>query len=57
MHRDDTPYGYSQKPSHNLPGRHGSYEKDLDEIQKMTDKCMKNIDEIIAAKDKELMEL
>ena len=31
-HRDDTPYGYTQKPSHNLPGRHGSYEKDLDEI-------------------------
>ena len=31
--------------------------KDLDEIQKMTDKCMKNIDEIIASKDKELMEL
>lgn len=30
---------------------------DLEEIQKMTDKCMKNIDEIIAAKDKELMEL
>jgi len=30
---------------------------DLDEIQKMTDKCMKNIDDIIAAKDKELMEL
>ncbi|MBR4149804.1 MAG: ribosome recycling factor [Firmicutes bacterium] len=30
---------------------------ELDEIQKMTDKCMKNIDEIIAAKDKELMEL
>lgn len=31
-HRDDTPYGYTQKASHNLPGRHGSYEKDLDEI-------------------------
>ena len=31
-HRDDTPYGYSQKESHNLPGRHGSYEKDLEEI-------------------------
>ena len=28
-HRDDTPYGYTQKASHNLPGRHGSYEKDL----------------------------
>ena len=30
--RDDTPYAYTQKASHNLPGRHGSYEKDLDEI-------------------------
>ena len=30
--RDDTPYEYTQKPSHNLPGHHGSYEKDLDEI-------------------------
>ena len=26
-YRDDTPYGYTQKASHNLPGRHGSYEK------------------------------
>ncbi len=31
-HRDDTPYGYTQKASHHLPGRHGSYEKDLGEI-------------------------
>ena len=31
--------------------------KDLDEIQKMTDKCMKDIDAIIASKDKEIMEL
>ena len=31
-YRDDTPYGYTQKTSHNLPGRHGSYEKDLGEI-------------------------
>ena len=31
-HRDDTPYGYTQKASYNLPGRHGSYEKDLGEI-------------------------
>lgn len=30
--RDDTPYGYTQKASHNLPGHHGSYEQDLDEI-------------------------
>ncbi len=30
---------------------------DLDEIQKMTDKCMKDIDTIVATKDKELMEL
>ena len=31
-YRDDTPYGYTQKASHNLLGRHGSYEKDLGEI-------------------------
>jgi transposase/putative transposon-encoded protein len=31
-HRDDTPYGYTQKDAHNLPGRQGSYEKDLDEL-------------------------
>ena len=31
--------------------------KDLDEIQKMTDKCMKDIEAIIANKDKEIMEL
>ena len=31
--------------------------KDLDEIQKMTDKCMKDIEAIIASKDKEIMEL
>ena len=31
-HRDDTPYAYTQKESHNLPGRKGSYEKDLEEI-------------------------
>ena len=31
--------------------------KDLDEIQKMTDKCMKDIESIIASKDKEIMEL
>ena len=31
--------------------------KDLDEIQKMTDKCMKDIESIIANKDKEIMEL
>jgi len=30
---------------------------DLDEIQKMTDKCMKDIDAILAEKEKELMEL
>lgn len=30
--RDDTPYGYTRKSSHNLPGHHGSYEKDMDEI-------------------------
>lgn len=31
-YHNDTPYGYTQKASHNLPGRHGSYEKDLGEI-------------------------
>ena len=31
-HRDDTPYGYTQKDAHNLPGRHGSYEKDLEDV-------------------------
>ena len=31
--------------------------KDLEEIQKMTDKCMKDIDEIVSGKEKELMEL
>lgn len=30
--RDDTPYSYTRKEAHNLPGRHGSYEKDLDEV-------------------------
>ena len=30
---------------------------DLDEIQKLTDKCMKDIDTIVANKEKELMEL
>ena len=31
--------------------------EDLEEIQKMTDDCMKEIESIVAAKDKELMEL
>lgn len=30
--RNDSPYGYSRKESHNLPGHHGSYEKDIEEI-------------------------
>lgn len=30
---------------------------ELDEIQKKTDKCIKEIDEIVAAKDKEIMEV
>ena len=30
--RDDTPYAYTQKESHKLPGRKGSYEKDIEEI-------------------------
>ena len=29
-HRDDTPYEYTRKASHNLPGRKGSYESDID---------------------------
>ncbi len=29
-HRDDRPYEYSRKASHNLPGRKGSYEDDID---------------------------
>ncbi|MBR0051612.1 MAG: ribosome recycling factor, partial [Firmicutes bacterium] len=28
-----------------------------DEVQKMTEKCMKEIDKIVAAKEKELMEI
>lgn len=31
-HRDDTPYMYTQKDAHNLPGHHGTYEKDMDEL-------------------------
>ncbi len=31
-HRNDTPYGYMTKPSHNLPGRKGSCESDLQEL-------------------------
>ena len=30
---------------------------ELDEVQKMTEKCMKEIDTIVAAKEKELMEI
>ena len=29
-HRDDRPYEYTRKASHNLPGRKGSYEDDID---------------------------
>jgi len=31
--------------------------KELDEVQKLTDKCIKDIDDIVASKSKELMEL
>lgn len=31
-HRDDTPYEFTRKPGHNLPGRKGSYESDIDEL-------------------------
>jgi len=30
--RDDTPFEYTQKDTHGLPGRHGSYESDLQDI-------------------------
>ncbi len=30
--RDDTPFEYTQKDTHGLPGRHGSYENDLQDI-------------------------
>ena len=30
--RDDTPYAYTTKEAHGLPGRYGSYEKDLEQI-------------------------
>ena len=30
--RDDTPYEYSCKEAHKLPGRRGSYEKDMEDI-------------------------
>ena len=30
--RDDTPYGYTQKDAHQLPGRKGSYEQDLADV-------------------------
>lgn len=33
-HRDDTPYEYTRKPSHNLPGREGTSESDIDELLK-----------------------
>ena len=31
-HRNDTPYEYTTKPSHNLPGRKGSCESDIAEL-------------------------
>ena len=31
-HRDDTPYEYTRKPSHNLPGRKGTCESDIDQL-------------------------
>lgn len=30
--RDDTPYAYTTKEAHNLPGRHGTYEQNLEEV-------------------------
>lgn len=34
--RDDTPYAYTTKEAHNLPGRHGTYEQDLEEVCQRT---------------------
>ena len=31
-HRDDTPYAYTRKEAHNLPGIRGSYEQDLEDV-------------------------
>jgi transposase len=31
-HRDDTPYEFTRKPAHNLPGRQGTYEDDIDHM-------------------------
>ena len=31
-HRDNTPYAFTTKPSHNLPGRHGNYEEDIENL-------------------------
>lgn len=31
-HRNDTPYEYTTKPSHNLPGRKGSCESDIEDL-------------------------
>lgn len=31
-HRDDTPYEYTRKASHNLPGRKGSCESDIEDL-------------------------
>ena len=31
-HRNDTPYEYTTKPSHNLPGRKGSCESDIEKL-------------------------
>jgi len=31
-HRDDTPYEFTRKEAHNLPGHYGSYDKDLDDV-------------------------
>ena len=51
--RDDRPHAYTRKESHNLPGRHGSYEKDLDEIYQRA----ATIDNIVLTYLKEVAEL
>ena len=51
--RDDRPHEYTRKDAHNLPGRHGSYEKDLDEIYQRA----ASIDNIVLSYLKEVAEL
>ena len=40
---------------YDLARREGEYKQLLDELQKLTDKCIANIDKMFADKEKELM--